>query len=244
MSATPDGSWLTASPIAHRGLHDDNVDVAENSLPAFELAIERRWTIELDVRLLGDGTPVVFHDATLLRLCGIDRPLRRMARSDLDEVSLPDGTRIPTLAAALQAVAGAVPVIVECKPQGRRSEALASAVHDTLASVAGPTAVLSFDPRIVSWFARREPGRLRGLNAGALPATVDRLVLGRGRQGQPHFTGFPVAALPSALSTRLRGRGVPVLAYTVRTGAEQVIAEQHADGMFVELWNTVDPVRI
>ena len=37
MRALPD--WLTARPIAHRGLHDAGAGVPENTLPAFEAAI-------------------------------------------------------------------------------------------------------------------------------------------------------------------------------------------------------------
>ena len=54
--------------IAHRGEHD-NVAVMENSLPAFEHALEADvWGIELDIRWTADLEPVVFHDADLSRL--------------------------------------------------------------------------------------------------------------------------------------------------------------------------------
>jgi glycerophosphoryl diester phosphodiesterase len=238
-------TWLTAAPIAHRGVHDDNVDIAENSIPAFRAAIDRGWPIELDVRLLGDGTPVVFHDANLRRLCGIDRSLRTVVADDLRHLRLPGGCGpIPTLPEALAAVAGAVPVIVECKPHGRRGAVLSRVVHEALAGYHGTAAVLSFDPRIVSWFARREPRRPRGVNGGALPIPLDRLFLAQPIPLRPHFVGFRVERLPSPVTARLRQRGLPVLAFTVRTRTQQRIAEQHADGMFLEVWDRVDPVLV
>jgi glycerophosphoryl diester phosphodiesterase len=58
-------SWLTARPIAHRGYHDMNNRVWENTLSAFERAAQKGYAIECDVHLSSDGVPVVFHDTTL-----------------------------------------------------------------------------------------------------------------------------------------------------------------------------------
>ena len=63
-------AWLTERPIAHRGLHDGNVAVMENSLSAFEAAIAGGYAIECDVMLSKDRVPVVFHDASLERVTG------------------------------------------------------------------------------------------------------------------------------------------------------------------------------
>ena len=42
--------WLTARPIAHRGLHDAGNGVIENTLSAARAAIEGDYAIELDVQ--------------------------------------------------------------------------------------------------------------------------------------------------------------------------------------------------
>ena len=42
-------SWLLDQPIAHRGLHDKNSP--ENSISAFQKAIDQGYPIELDVQL-------------------------------------------------------------------------------------------------------------------------------------------------------------------------------------------------
>lgn len=71
--------------IAHRGAADE---VPENTLPAFEMAIQRGADgIEFDVRLTADGVPVVIHDARLERttsgfgLVG-DLPLKALRKLD------------------------------------------------------------------------------------------------------------------------------------------------------------------
>lgn len=65
----PDRSKLTSVKlVAHRGCHEPN-DCIENSLRAFELALENRiWGIEFDVRWTRDEVPILSHDPDLFRL--------------------------------------------------------------------------------------------------------------------------------------------------------------------------------
>ncbi len=56
--------------IAHRGASGYEL---ENTIPAFQLAIEQGATIiEMDVRQTKDGVPVIFHDETTDRILGIN----------------------------------------------------------------------------------------------------------------------------------------------------------------------------
>ncbi|MDD7757768.1 MAG: glycerophosphodiester phosphodiesterase family protein, partial [Clostridiales bacterium] len=59
-------SWIIEIPIAHRGL--DNGSIPENSMAAFRNAIEKGYTIELDVQFTKDKELIVFHDDDLSRL--------------------------------------------------------------------------------------------------------------------------------------------------------------------------------
>ena len=59
-------SWIVKTPIAHRGLHDQQTP--ENSLPAFKKAIEKGYAIEIDLQMTKDGVIVVFHDDFLDRM--------------------------------------------------------------------------------------------------------------------------------------------------------------------------------
>ena len=54
-------------PIAHRGLHNEN-QIIENTLEAFENAIQNNYLIECDVVLSKDHEVLVFHDYDLKRL--------------------------------------------------------------------------------------------------------------------------------------------------------------------------------
>ena len=75
--------WLTARPIAHRGLHDRNAGIPENTVAAAEAAIGGGYAIECDVQLSRDGEAMVFHDAGLGRLTGADGLVRERDAADL-----------------------------------------------------------------------------------------------------------------------------------------------------------------
>ena len=54
--------------IAHRGLFDNQNGIPENSIPAFQKAVDMGYGIELDVQLTTDNKLVVFHDESLLNI--------------------------------------------------------------------------------------------------------------------------------------------------------------------------------
>ena len=73
---------------AHRGFHDNKTDAPENSLKAMRLAVENGYGIELDVQLTKDEKVVVFHDATLKRVCGVDAKVNSMTYEELQQLRL------------------------------------------------------------------------------------------------------------------------------------------------------------
>src|SRR5579859_2147052 len=94
--------------IAHRG---DPIGYRENTLPAFAAAVDQGADmVELDLRRTRDGTIVVLHDQSLLRLWELDASVGDL---DWSEVAvLGDGeVRIPTLRQVLDAVPASVELI-------------------------------------------------------------------------------------------------------------------------------------
>ena len=96
-------SWLVKQPIAHRGLFDEKHP--ENSLAAFKNAIKNKLPIELDVSILTDGTPVIFHDEKLARMTGKDGFISNCKFEDIQKLTLA-GTKekIPTLQEAFDLI--------------------------------------------------------------------------------------------------------------------------------------------
>ncbi len=64
----PGLDWLTARPVAHRGLHDPARGIIENTASAVRAAIDANYAIEVDLQLTADGDAMVHHDDALGRL--------------------------------------------------------------------------------------------------------------------------------------------------------------------------------
>ena len=155
----PDDSHLRGWLYAHRGLHDGNVSVPENSMEAFRLAVENGYGMELDVQLTKDGKLIVHHDGSLKRVCGVDRLIRDTDYADLP--LLPDGSKIPLLAEVLSMVDGRTPIIVEVKHNGGAAKNAAGA-WEVLKNYQGPYCVESFDPTAMYYFRKHAPHIVRG----------------------------------------------------------------------------------
>lgn len=98
---------------AHRGLFDNDSNAPENSLAAFKKAVEAGYGIELDVQLSKDKKLVVFHDATLKRMCGVDGKVWEYTLEELKKFHLKNSKeQIPTFEEFLQVVDGKVPFIL------------------------------------------------------------------------------------------------------------------------------------
>ena len=153
---------LQSVPFAHRGLHSKDRTVPENSLAAFRLAVENGYGIELDIRLTKDKQLVVFHDDTLLRMCGTDHRVDEYTYKELQAFRLLDSTeQIPLFSDVLSLVNGQVPLLVELKT-GPENALLCSQSYAVLQQYHGPYCIESFHPMIVWWFKKNAPQILRG----------------------------------------------------------------------------------
>lgn len=147
---------------AHRGLYD-NVGVPENSLAAFQKAVDHGYGIELDVQLTKDKKLVVFHDFDLKRMCGVDKKVEDMTYAQLQQLTLLDTQeKIPKLKEVLQIVDGKVPLIIEYKIPGTNPEVCEKA-NGILQRYQGVYCVESFNPLGVLWYRLHEPDVFRGI---------------------------------------------------------------------------------
>ena len=134
--------------IAHRGLHDDVSP--ENSLSAFQKAVDAKLPIELDIHLTKDGKLVVFHDSDLKRMTGKEGILEDKTLEELNQdYHLPDGSNLPLFEKVLELVNETVPIVVELKPYNKNWKSLAKAALIALSNIQNKDmiTIISFDPR-------------------------------------------------------------------------------------------------
>ncbi|MDO9491813.1 glycerophosphodiester phosphodiesterase family protein [Acetobacterium sp.] len=210
---------------AHRGLHQKDKAIAENSMTAFVKAVEAGYGIELDINLTADGKVVVFHDDSLLRVCGVDKLITQCLSTELADFRLENTEQtIPLLADVLKLVDGQVPLIVELK-NTKDWQQLCAKAAEQLADYGGSYCIESFHPGIVSWFYKNRPAVVRGqLSAGhqslggtprwqsVLIASIMTNVISR-----PHFIAYKHQDAHHRLSLRLfRQLGGKLVGWTVR----------------------------
>lgn len=235
--------WLLETPIAHRGLHDLSSGVPENSLAAFERAVEREVPVEFDVHLTADGVPVVIHDIELERLTGTVGTVTAVSSDELTaRTILGTDHRVPTLEEVLGVLDGRVGAMVELKNYTRDAGPLETATWEVLRSYDGPFCVASFNPRTVAWFRVNAAHVPRGQTASRLDDVEElprwlrpalRAMVGNPMTG-PDFLSYELQGLPNWAVDYWRRQGLPLITWTVRTPFDVVKARAVADNFIYE----------
>jgi glycerophosphoryl diester phosphodiesterase len=235
---------LFGPPIAHRGLWSP-AGAPENSLAAFQAACAAGYGIELDVQLTADGEAVVFHDANLTRMTGVEGRLADHTAADIAQFRLlgTDET-IPSLADVLTLVGHRAMVHIEIKTPFGEVGPLERRVCEILVDHNGPCCVIGFNPYSHAWFADHHPKVLRGLDSHAYAPSDARHLSPEIRKkyaklehvalARPHFLALSLDILPHPRATALRTAGMPVVAWTVREAAQWEAVQPHCDNLIFE----------
>ncbi len=231
-------SWLVQTPIAHRGLHDK--EHPENSLSAFQRAIDGGYPIELDVQMISDGTLVVFHDESLSRLTDNDGYIKFLNKSDLDILTLKDSKeKIPTFDEVLKFVDGRTPLLIEIKNPSKVGE-LEKKVIEALKDYKGQYAVQSFNPYVLEYFYKHAPNILRGQLAGFMKHeklaffkkyALKRMLLNK-KISHPNFISYEAKRVPNRFVRKYKK--IPLLVWTVTSQSEYLKVVKYCDNVIFE----------
>ena len=231
-------SFLLNMPIAHRGFHDEKTP--ENSIGAFKNAIDNNFVIELDLRILKDGQVIVFHDAGLLRLCGVRKYIKRCCYKDLKSLKLNQSEfGIPTFLEVLKLVNGKVPLLIELKTSffGRKLE---KEVLKILKDYKGEYAIQSFNPLSLKWFKKHAinipRGYLSSFFDGSLSIAkklVKRLCFAK--SCTINFISYDANNLPNKYVEKYKN--LPLIAYTVSSRDEWERVGDYVDNIIFENFN-------
>jgi glycerophosphoryl diester phosphodiesterase len=239
--------WLTARPVAHRGLHDAARGVIENMPAAAQAAVDGHFAIECDIQLTADGEAMVHHDDALGRLTEGTGALLGQTAAELKAVTFKStAERMMTLGDLCALVAGRVPLVIEVKSHFDGDRRLVARMAEVLTAYSGPAVGMSFDPDQVLALRELMPSRPRGIvaereytQAEWPEASVEQrrgmTNLRHAFRTRPHFVAYWVNELPAAAPWIARNIfGLPLLTWTVRTPEQRAIAGRHADQMIFE----------
>jgi glycerophosphoryl diester phosphodiesterase len=239
--------WLTARPVAHRGLHDAQKGIIENTPSAFTAAVAAGYGIECDVQLSADGEAIVHHDDVLGRLTEGSARLDTMSAADLRRIAFKaTADRMLMLSELCELVAGRVALVVELKSRYDGDRRLVERAAKVLAGYLGPAALMSFDPAPISALLAIAPTIPRGMVAerhyrhhewDQLSAAAKRSMMyfSHVLHTKPQFIAYSVHDLPAAVPFVARNLfGLPLLTWTVRNTDDRQKAQRYADQMIFE----------
>jgi glycerophosphoryl diester phosphodiesterase len=240
-------AWLTALPVAHRGLHERARGIVENMPGAALAAVHGNFAIECDIQLCADGEAMVHHDDALGRLTEGSAALRDMSSEALKAVNFKDTReKMMSLADLCALVSGRVPILIEVKSHFDGDRRLVRRMAEALHSYSGPAAGMSFDPDQVLAMREMMPGLPRGVVAQRGYSEADwpqasaeqrkhMLHLRHALYSRPHFVAYRVDDLPAPAPWVARHVfGLPLLTWTVRSPDQRQRASRHADQMIFE----------
>lgn len=209
--------------IGHRGASGHAI---ENSLLAFRLAatpghVAHCDGVELDLHTTSDGAFVVHHDPVL----STGEHIAAIPLSRVRAVPLADGSPVPTLQAALDALDG-LEVFVEAKTLPPGSDSILLSVLRTYGR--DRSSVHAFDHRIIARLRRADPNVRLGVLSASYPIYPARQVLDVGATmlwQEAHLIDASLAAL-------CREDGIALIAWTVNDSGEGLrLAELGVDGL-------------
>ncbi|MGH6862724.1 MAG: glycerophosphodiester phosphodiesterase family protein [Methylocella sp.] len=239
--------WLTARPIAHRGLHSIKSGLVENTPAAAAAAIVKNYAIECDIQRTKDGEAVVFHDFTLNRLMRAEGRVDAFRADKLGQLAYKDCNQaIVSFTDFLVRIGGRTPVIVEIKSRYDVDVRLADRAMAAVAAYAGPACLKSFDPAVLVHLRGAGAACPLGLVAQARYDGDEWAGLAREKRAsladlrdfalaRPDFLSWNQSDLPHAVPTLCRqGFGIPVMTWTVRSREALVRAKHWADQIIFE----------
>jgi glycerophosphoryl diester phosphodiesterase len=239
--------WLTARPVAHRGLHDIARGIVENMPAAGQAAVAGNFAIECDIQLTADGEAMVHHDDALGRLTEGSGALLGKTAAELKAVKFKNtDERMMTLGDLCALVAGRVPLVIEVKSHFDGDRKLVKRMAEVLTAYSGPAVGMSFDPDQVLALREIMPQLPRGIVAERDYTETDwpeasaeqrrgMTHLRHAFRTRPHFVAYWVNELPSMAPWIARNVfGLPLLSWTVRTPEQRARAARYADQMIFE----------
>lgn len=237
--------FVTARPIAHRGLHDREAGVVENTASAFAAAMARGYAIECDVQITRDGEAVVFHDGHVDRVLDGSGLVRELTAAEMQALAVREsGDRVQTLGQLLAQIKGETPLIIELKSKWDGDMRLVQRALEVLRSYDGPACLMSFDPDVIEAVARLSPGTIRGIVADRafdrfydslpLKMRMELRTLSHLGRTRPDFISFHASEFPHAPIAACRASGMPVISWTIRSPEQARMARRYSDQITFE----------
>ncbi len=221
-------NWLKDRPFAHRGLHDAEKGIYENTLSACKAAMDGGYNMEVDLQPSVDGVPMVFHDYTLDRLTKENGDVRARTAKELQSIKIGDSNdHIPTLRELLNLIQGKVGILLELKGKPGHDDGFVEAVAADIEHYHGDVAIMSFHHHILEDARAQTPNVSLGLTAEGDDSFYDmhRAIT---EKTDPAFVSYEVAHLECRFVEEFLVSKRPLISWTVRTEEDRAMSAKYA----------------
>lgn len=234
--------WLKDIKIAHRGLHNIDKGIPENTIIAFEKAVERNVAIELDIHILKDNNIIVFHDDTLKRACLVEKNVKDLTLNEIKKFRLFNTDyKIPTLTDVLDFIDSKVPIIIEIKTDVN-SKIICPVLLEILKKYKGKVAIKSFDPTVCLWFNKNAKEYIKGLLITDFSNEKTHKLLKRWLLSsllfipicKPDFLSVNKSMLKTKKIKRLHNKKHLILGWTFKSQLDMIKYENYCDSYICE----------
>ncbi len=231
--------------IAHRGLYNKE-DIPENSMRAFENAMDKGYAIELDVNMTKDGHLVVFHDNSLKRMTGMKMDVTMLELSEIKKLKLlGTDNKIPTMEDVLLLVSGKVPLMIEIKSNNKPKETT-DKLMSLLEKYEGEYVIESFNPRIINYLRKYYPNVIRGQlaakNIREVKSKFMSFLLGKmifNAITKPHFISYLYTDMTDSMYKKYKKKNIDVAVWTLREKDAYIKVKDKADMFIFEKEETI-----
>ncbi|MDJ0614916.1 MAG: glycerophosphodiester phosphodiesterase family protein [Rhizobiaceae bacterium] len=221
-------NWIKDRPIAHRGLHNAEGGIFENTLSACKAAMDANYAIEVDLQPSADGVPMVFHDYTLDRITDRTGDVRDCLARELQEIRIMDTQdTIPTLKQLLDLIQGKVGIVLELKGKPGNDNGFVKSVTAELESYPGNAAIMSFHHHILEDARELKLSVPLGLTAEGDDKHYDmhRAITDK---AEPDFLSYEVSNLDCRYVAEYQKTKRPIICWTVRTSQDMAMSAAYA----------------
>ena len=230
-------SWLREGVLYHRGKHSEIV--VENTMEAFQGAVDDNLGIEFDVRLTKDEIVVISHDDNLKRVYGVDK---NISESTYEEINRLSKGKIPVFTEFLKFIDGRVPLMVEVK--SLKVGKLEEKVVEILKNYKGKFVVVSFNPFCLRYFRKRAPEMIRGqlsysYNKGN-HGKIKKFILSRmllNVYSRPHFISYGLEDVDLKLLAKWKKKGYFIIGWPYKDEKDKEKLSKVYDNMIMEFLN-------
>ncbi len=210
--------WLIKKTICHRGIYD-NESVFENTLEAYNGAIEKKVSIELDVQLTNDLQVICFHDTSLKRFFNRSRDVKDISYKRLNKIRY--DLQVPLLKDVLKLVNGETELVIELKStNGKYNKLLVKKVYEILKNYRGKYVIVSFNPFMIKAYKNLDKNAYVGINTTTRTKNIlEKLVVDKGLFNwfvKPDFISCDIDNFNDKQLSKYKEKGYKIIGWTLK----------------------------